>query len=337
MKMQEISASELTDHETFMRKIAEPCLPIVLRGLVRDWPMTRTASESPQQLADYLRRFDKGSMVEIFTGDAQNRGRYYYSDDLKQFNFERKHVKFGEALAAILASPEARSVYLGSLPVEAYLSGLERENTLAPIKPGAGPRIWIGHESNVASHYDTLDNIACVVAGARRFTLYAPTLIQDLYVGPIDHTMAGQPVSLAASSAPGDPRYPRFEPIRDQALVAELEAGDAIYIPKLWWHQVEATSRFNVLMNYWWDAFSIGPDAPSAGLLLSMLAIAERPLPERLAWKAFFDHYVFRRERHPLEHLPPEQHGILGPLKPHNYGKLRAFVMQLLRSEGRIV
>jgi hypothetical protein len=337
MKMQEIAASELTDHETFMRRIAEPCTPIVMRGLVRNWPMTRAAAESPQQLADYLRRFDKGSLVEIFMGDVQNRGRYYYSDDLKQFNFERKHVKFGEALAAILASPETRSVYLGSLPVEAYLSGLERENAMTTIKTGVGPRIWIGHESNVASHYDTLDNIACVVAGTRRFTLYAPTLIQDLYVGPIDHTMAGQPVSLAASSAPGDPRYPRFEPIRDQALVAELEAGDAIYIPKLWWHQVEATSRFNVLMNYWWDAFSLGPDAPSAGLLLSMIAIAERPLPERLAWKAFFDHYVFRPERHPLEHLPPDQHGILGPLKPHNYGKLRTFVMQLLRSEGRIV
>lgn len=337
MKMQEIAAADLPDHDTFVRRIAEPCTPIVIRGLVREWPLTQSAMRSPQEVANYLRRFDKGSAVEVFVGDARNRGRYYYTDDLKQFNFERRHMNFGEALDAILAAPEARSVYLGSLPVDLYLSGLETQNVLPTIRTGVAPRIWIGHESNVASHYDTLDNVACVVAGRRRFTLYAPTLIGDLYVGPIDHTMAGQPVSLAASSAPGDPRYPRFEAIRDRALVTELEPGDAIYIPKLWWHQVEATERFNVLVNYWWDAFSIGPDVPSAGLLLSMIAIAERPLAERLAWKAFFDHYVFRPERHPLEHLPPEQHGVLGPLKPHNYAKLRAFVMQLLRTEGHIV
>jgi hypothetical protein len=222
-------------------------------------------------------------------------------------------------------------MYLGSLPVETYLPGFSKQNALPMLKANIAARVWLGHASSVAAHYDTLDNVACVVAGTRRVTLFAPETIGQLYVGPIDHTMAGQPVSLAASAPPDDERYPLFREIRDQALVAELRPGDAIYIPKLWWHQVEAISSFNALVNYWWDAFSIGPDAPSAGLLLSMISIAERPLPERQAWKAFFDHYVFRSNGHPLAHLPPSQHGVLGPLKPDNYGKLRAYVMQLLR------
>jgi hypothetical protein len=62
-----------------------------------------------------------------------------------------------------------------------------------------------------------------------------------------------------------------------------------------------------------------------------MITIAERPLPERQAWKAFFDHYVFRSNGHPLAYLPPEQHGLLGALKPDNYGRIRALVMRLLR------
>ena len=119
--------------------------------------------------------------------------------------------------------------------------------------------------------------------------------------------------------------------IREQALTVELEPGDALYLPKLWWHQIEATSPFNGLVNYWWDAFSAGPDSPQTSLLLSMITIAERPLPERRAWRAFFDHYVFRDQGHPLAHLPPERHGLLGPLKPDNYGKIRARVMHLLR------
>ena len=68
-----------------------------------------------------------------------------------------------------------------------------------------------------------------------------------------------------------------------------------------------------------------------ASLLLAMITIAERPPRERQAWQAFFEHYVFRSRGHPLAHLPPEQRGVLGPLKPDNYANIRARVMQLLR------
>jgi len=40
---------------------------------------------------------------------------------------------------------------------------------------------------------------------------------------------------------------------------------------------------------------------------------------------------VFRSNGHPLAHLPAEHHGMLGPLKPHNYAKIRAIVMHRLR------
>jgi hypothetical protein len=93
---------------------------------------------------------------------------------------------------------------------------------------------------------------------------------------------------------------------------------------------VEATGDLNMLVNYWWDAFPSGPDAPYTAMMLAMIAIAERPVLERKAWRAFFDHYVFRPEGHPLAHLPAEKHGLLGPLKD-NYGRIRARVMQTLR------
>jgi hypothetical protein len=143
--------------------------------------------------------------------------------------------------------------------------------------------------------------------------------------------MAGQPVGLAASSEPGDPRYPRFETIRERAMTVELEPGDALYLPKLWWHEVEATGAVNVLVNYWWDAFPQGRDAPFTAMMLALLAIAERPDRERAAWRAFFDHYVFRPEGHPLRHLPADQHGILGKLTPENRSRLRASIVQQLR------
>jgi hypothetical protein len=333
MKPREIPAHDLSDPDSFLHRVAEPCCPVVVRGLVSDWPAVRSAERSPKHFRDYASQFDAGKVAEAFVGEPRIAGKYYYTEDLKGFNFERERMTFGDAMNRIVSTLDRageRSMYLGSLPAEEYLPGFSAQNSLAILKTGTAPRIWLGHASNVSAHYDSLDNLACVVAGTRRFTLFAPETIGQLYVGPIDFTMAGQPVSLAASARADDERFPLFREVRNQALVAELRAGDAIYIPKLWWHQVEATAPFNALVNYWWDAFAT-PDAPSVGLLLSMITIAERPPQERRAWKAFFDHYVFRSNGHPLAHVPASQHGVLGPFQPHNYDKLRARVMQLLR------
>lgn len=328
-----IDASGGITRELFLRDVVSTCRPVILRGLVADWPVVTAGRQSPAAFCDYAMRFDRGATMDAFFGDPAIGGRYYYQEGLRGFNFERRRMGLAGALEAILAGldkPDAQTIYVGSLPTPDYLPGFAEENDLSGLLPGVSPRIWLGHRSVVSTHYDTLDNVACVIAGKRLFTLYPPEAIHDLYVGPIDNTMAGQPVSLAASAAPNDPRYPRFADVRDQALVAELEAGDALYMPKLWWHQIEATAPFNGLINYWWDAFAAGPDQPNTAMLLAMIAIAERPPRERAAWRAFFDHYVFRPDGHPLAHLPAEQHGLLGPLK-ENYGKIRARVMHLLR------
>ena len=331
----EIAAAELTDAEVFLREVAEPCRPVVIRGLVSSWPVVQAAGRSPADFQHYVSQFGTAGEVEVFVGEPRIEGKYYYGENLQGFNFSRERMRLGDAIERIVATSNRageRTMYVGSLPTEHYLPGFAADNKLSILKPGIAPRIWLGHASNVSAHYDTMDNVACVVAGERRFTLFAPETIDRLYIGPIDRTMAGQPVSLAASAPADDERYPLFREVRQQASVAELRPGDAIYIPKLWWHQVQATSPFNALVNYWWDAFSAGPDAPSMALLLSMITIAERPPAERQAWKAFFEHFVFRSKGHPLAHLPESQHGVLGPLEPSNYPKIRALVMQMLRA-----
>jgi hypothetical protein len=330
----EIAGRDLTP-ERFQREVVEGCRPVVIRGLVAGWPVVEAARGSPQRFRDYLAAFDVGGRVETYLGNPAIAGKYYYSPDFKGFNFERRMMKLLEALQVMvqsLESADAPSVYVGSVPTGDSLPGFAAANAMPLLAQAPGPRIWLGTRSNVSCHHDTYDNLACAIAGRRRFTLFAPELIGRLYVGPIDNTMAGAPVSLAASAdGPQDGDFPLFEEIRGQALKVELEAGDALYLPKLWWHKVESLAPLNGLVNYWWDAFSAGPDAPYTSMLFAMIAISERPAAERAAWKAFFDHYVFRPNGHPLAHLPPQQHGLLGPLKPENYARIRARVMHMLR------
>jgi hypothetical protein len=334
-RVQEIGPASLSDADSFRAALAENCHPVVLRGLCADWPAIRAAAQSWETLTSYLVGLDSGAHAQAFVGPPSIAGRYFYSDDLTGFNFERLEMSLSDALVRMNASardPAQPSVYFGSVPADNHVPGFSEQNRLAFLSQTSVPLLWLGNASFVSCHYDTFDNIACVVAGRRRFTLYRPEAISDLYVGPIDFTMAGPPVALAAGSTPGDPNYPRFEAIRDESLTAELGPGDALYIPKLWWHQVEAIEPLNMLVNYWWDAFSSSPDTPHTAMMLAMSTIAERPAGERAAWRAFFDHYVFRPNGHPLAHLPKERHGILGG-GASNARRIRAMVMRVLRGD----
>jgi hypothetical protein len=155
-----------------------------------------------------------------------------------------------------------------------------------------------------------------VAAGRRRFTLFPPEQISNLYIGPLDLTPAGAPVSLVSVTRPEFDRYPRFGHALAAAQSAELEPGDAIYIPYLWWHHVESLERFNVLVNYWWDPAPAAHAKPFVSIFHAMLAISALPADQRRAWRAHFDHYVFRLEGEPGAHLPAASQGLVAPMTP---------------------
>ena len=328
-----VNDAVLADPDTFRTSVMERCQPVLLPGAARQWSMI--GEDGLDRVVAALKTFDALRSADLFVGEPSINAKYHYDETLTGFNFTRRSMLFGDALDQILATAGQShhpSLYMGSLPTDAYLPGIDEHTRLAFVPPHVKPLFWIGHASSVACHYDTMDNVACVAAGRRRFTLFPPDSISDLYVGPIDHTLAGQPISLAMGSEPGDPGFPRFdEAARARAQVFELRPGDALYIPKLWWHQVEALDDVNVLVNFWWDGFATGPDRPSTTMMLALIAIADRPPGERAAWRAFFDHYVFRPNGHPLAFLPEKHHGILSANSKENYGRIRSMVMRLLR------
>src|SRR6185295_10671014 len=100
------------------------------------------------------------------------------------------------------------------------------------------------NRTRIAAHHDLPDNLACVVAGRRRFTLFPPEQLNNLYVGPLDFTPAGQPISRVDIDTPDLETYPRFAEALNAARRAELGPGDAVYIPALWWHDVLSLEDF---------------------------------------------------------------------------------------------
>lgn len=189
------------------------------------------------------------------------------------------------------------------------------------------PRIWIGNDSTISTHYDTQDNLAVNVSGRRRFTLFPPDQISNLYIGPIDNTISGAPASMVNIDNPNFKIHPRYKEALKTSIVVDLDPGDAIYIPPLWWHNVRSTGNFNVLVNYWWNNPKYRIESPYTCLLHGLYTISHLPDKERLAWEAFFNHYVFRQNGDPSIHIGEKNKGVLSPMNHGLYRKIKSFVL----------
>lgn len=325
------------DAETFAREIVTDYRPVVLRGQVARWEAVRAGAAGDRAMAAYLAGFGGGRPLEVMIGAPEIGGRFFYRDDtVRDFNFHKQQVPLGALLAELVKFSEAgveapHALYANSATAPEHLPGWEQANPL-DLPVDAPARLWIGNATQVATHYDTSTNIACVVAGRRRFKLFPPAQLGNLYVGPLDHTMAGPPSSMVDPDAPDLARYPRFAQALEQMQVAELGPGDAIFIPPLWWHHVRAFDRLNVLVNYWW-----GHESGSAffALVHAMGAVRDLPTGERQAWRAWFDELVFADgAARAGEHLPVAAQGILGGASAERSDRIRQFLLRVLQRGG---
>ena len=312
--------------------LASP-VPLVLRGLVADWPLVRAARGGAGQADAYLRRFYRDATVLASHSPPGTGGRIFYNDDLSGFNFTSQMVRFDQVLDALLAHLDAAdppTLYVGSTTVDTCLPGLRAENDVDLGARDPLASIWIGNRTRIPAHYDVPDNLACVAAGRRRFTLFPPEQLKNLYVGPLDFTPAGQSVSLVDFARPDFERFPLFAEALRHAQAAELEPGDALFIPSMWWHHVEGLEPFNILINYWWRQSPAWMDTPASTLSLALMTLRDLPPAQRAAWKEIFRHYVFDSDGGEAAHIPPAARHSLAPLDDDAARMLRAQILRRL-------
>lgn len=313
--------------------LLESAEPLVLRGLTTHWPMVQAARESAAAASNYLLRFYQDATVGAMLGAPDIGGRFFYNEDLSGFNFKSVRLKLDvvlEEIARFAQQPRPGSIYVGSTTIDTCLPGFRAENDLdfGPRQPLAS--IWIGNRTRIAAHHDLPDNLACVVAGHRRFTLFPPEQLANLYVGPLDFTPAGQAISLVDFARPDYSRFPRFAQALEHARVAELGPGDAIFIPSLWWHHIESLDALNVLVNYWWRRSPAYMDSPIAALMLAIMTVRDLPAEQRAAWDNLFRHYVFDADDSTAAHIPASARRVLGPLDEDAVREIRARLLARL-------
>ena len=312
--MRPIEAWSVADAPGLRERLQAHAEPVLLPGLVAAWPAVQAARTGPDGLFDLLRRLDTGAEVMATKTRAAAQGVMGYNEALTDFAFVKARMPLAEFIGHLegyRGRPGAPSIAAQCAQVSEVIPGFVDENSL-PALPGVVPNFWLGNALTVPVHHDHPFNLACVVAGRRRFTLFPPEQVGNLYIGPLEHTPSGAPISVVHPKAPDLDRYPRYREALAASRVAELGPGDALYIPPLWYHQVEALAEVNLLVNYWWPVpASAAAPTPAVALMQALQSLNALPAAQREAWAALFGHYLVQREQDPAAHIPPTWRGVL--------------------------
>jgi hypothetical protein len=333
--MKPIAEFEGVDRKRFEHEIVPKGEPAVLRGAVSGWDAVAAGKEGEEGLADYLKAAASEEPFEAWFGAPEIGGRFGYNEDFSGFNHERKLATVDQLLDLLLRQrghQQPYSMYAGGIPIRRHLPGL-LESIPVPVldmERATLISLWLGNRTRTAAHWDLPQNLACVVAGRRRFTLFPTDQLSNLYVGPLDFTLAGQPISLVDLDAPDLQRHPRLAEALDAGQQAELGPGDAVYIPSLWWHAVASLDEVGAMINFWWRDAEPPLLTPLNALYHSVITMRNLPPAELARWRVLFDHYIFGDNGDPVAHLPEKARGILGKRTPELVARVKKLLIDAL-------
>ena len=333
--MQQIEEWHSVDRKVFETEIFPADRPAVLRGLLSHWPAVQAARQSRSRVVDYFKRLDAGGTVTALVGPPEIKGRFFYTDDFHGFNFGSRIGSVSAALdrfVALAEEPQPPAIALQAMNIPGIMPSFPGDNPMPLLNADIAPRMWMSNRSMIATHFDNNYNIAGVVSGRRRFTVFPPEQLSNLYLGPLLKTPGGTPISVVDLREPDYEKFPRFREALESAQESVLEPGDAVYIPILWWHGVESLDPLNILVNYWWNETAPAHHKPILALIHCVALMSGLPADQREVWRSFFDYFAFQSEGDPAAHLPPDLRDVVGKLSVAERDQVLAFVAERLKT-----
>ncbi|EOA20355.1 hypothetical protein CARUB_v10000670mg [Capsella rubella] len=210
-------------------------------------------------------------MAPIFNGDIRSHERV--SLPFSEFiRYCKQHMRSKENSSSVNVKsadftpiPEDHTpgqIYLAQFPIlndekeeKVQLKILRRDiQTPTPLggKSLSSINFWMNSaQARSSTHYDPHHNLLCIVSGRKKVVWWPPSASPSLYPMPIYGEASNH--SLVGLENPNLSDYPRAEHSLKQSQEVTLNAGDAVFIPEGWFHQVDSDD-LTIAVNFWWQS-----------------------------------------------------------------------------------
>ncbi|XP_057800981.1 lysine-specific demethylase JMJ31 isoform X2 [Salvia miltiorrhiza] len=135
----------------------------------------------------------------------------------------------------------------------------------------ASVNLWMNNaKSRSSTHYDPHHNLLCIISGCKQVVLWPPSASPFLYPLPVYGESSNH--SAIPLENTNFSLYPRAKSIDKYSRKVTLHAGDALFIPEGWFHQVDSED-LTIAVNFWWqsDMMSSMPEHMDAYYLRRIL------------------------------------------------------------------
>lgn len=223
---------EAPDWPTFYRSYVRRNRPVVLRG----------GAASQRGFArwtdDYLREHWGGRMVNVELNKSETRGgptsKMRFSNFLEEIY---KPEREGQLYAIVDFDGDMVAKADFSLPPPIRCKEIFPQSLTLWISAGGTTSVL---------HEDDGENMLLLLAGRKTVMLVHQDEAQNMYARIADHS-GSSPVHQDAVDLVAFPKFANLSWIS-----GELAAGDMLYIPHTYWHQVNSFER-NLAVNLWWQ------------------------------------------------------------------------------------
>lgn len=257
-----------------MNDLARLSVPVILTGIIDHWKAYHEWTD------EYLEKKIGNVKVPIefskglsFSGETkrQRSEDMTVRDFLKQYRNPNRERNYYLAETSIL---ENFKVLQDDFPM--HLDFIPQHWKLNVIQ------LWIGPGGQITPiHNDEAENILCQFKGSRMFYLHDPVQVDLLYTNPENQVYPFVKVREGKSNFLQYPLFAKSYP----SITLFLNEGECIYLPALFYHQVESTPNLRSLaINYWYT-----PQSKEAELIWLAMSAHE--------WRQENEPFVLNRKR----------------------------------------
>lgn len=208
--------------------------PYVIKQYAKDWQAYKNWS------FDFLKSLDPEQKMNVNTVIGN-----LYTGEKKFIS-----IKLNEYIEKIISSET--NEYLTTFHLFNKFPSLKKHIDFRNIKKNSiihSLLCWIGPKSTITGfHADWSENINVQIKGSKIFYLVSPKSNKKMYPSPTYERFST--ASLIDMKNLDKKKFPLFDDC--EIIKTVLKSGDAIYLPRGWWHYVESLEpSINVSIHYW--------------------------------------------------------------------------------------